>query len=362
MQSKTNLFGLERSELERIACDCGESAYRGRQIFRALYRLRASQFGEMAVLGRAFRDRLAGRFSIVHAPIRETCPSQDGSARYVLGFADGEAAETVYMPEPDRVTLCISSQAGCAVDCRFCFTALMGLRRNLSAGEILGQVYSVLEDRKIERGTRLNLVFMGMGEPLLNYDAVMHAVRILADRDGLGLSPRRITLSTSGIIPGILRLAREEVRPKLAVSLNASTDEQRSALMPINRKYPLEKLMAACRAYPQRPRERLTFEYVLLDGVNDTVADAQRVAGLVRGLHAKVNVIPYNSGDALPYRTSPFERVLAFEQTLRDAGVPAFIRISRGRDIRAACGQLLVEGARKPITAIMRPAALPSLR
>jgi len=359
---KANLFGLSMKELEQAASGYGEPPYRGRQIFRALYRRRTVHFEAMTDLGAPLRERLASQFQIAYPEIREQHVSRDGSVRYVMGFSDGEGAEAVYMPEPGRATLCLSSQAGCAVDCRFCFTALMGLRRNLDAGEILGQVYRIVLNQNLDPQTRLNLVFMGMGEPLLNYGAVLNAVRILANRDGLRIPPRRITLSTSGIAPRIQDLAREEVRPKLAVSLNASSDEQRSALMPINRKYPLSELMAACHAYPLRPREWLTFEYVMLDTVNDTIEDARRVAALLKGLRAKVNLIPYNPGEELPYRSPSIERVMAFEETLRKAGVPAFIRISRGRDVRAACGQLLVEGARKPITPIMRPAALPSLR
>lgn len=359
---KLNLFGLSANELEQIASECGEPTYRGRQIFRALYGRRATHFEAMTDLGRPLREHLASRFQIGYPEIREQHLSRDGSVLYLMGFTDGEAAEAVYMPEPERVTLCISSQAGCAVDCRFCFTALMGLRRNLTAGEILGQVYCIVREQNLNPKARLNLVFMGMGEPLLNYDAVLEAVRILADRDGLRIPPRRITLSTSGIIPRIQELSHEEARPKLAISLNASTDDQRSVLMPINRKYPLSELMATCRAYPLRARERLTFEYVMLDGVNDTLEDAQRVAMLLKGLRAKVNLIPYNSGDELPYQPPSIERVMAFEEALRKAGIPSFIRISRGRDVRGACGQLLVEGARKPMTPIMRPVALPSLR
>ena len=359
---KTNLFGLSGSEIERIVCGYGEPFYRGRQIFRALYHRRIAHFEAMTDLRAELRERLASRFQIGYPEIREKHGSLDGCVRYLMSFAGSEAAETVYMPEPERVTLCLSSQAGCAVDCRFCFTALMGLRRNLIVGEILGQVYRIVRDQNLNPRARLNLVFMGMGEPLLNYDAVLDSVRILVNQEGLHIPVRRITLSTSGIVPRIQDLAREDVRPKLAISLNASNDEQRSALMPINRKYPLSELMAACRAYPLRPRERLTFEYVLLDGINDSVADALRTAELLRDLRAKVNLIPYNSGEGLPYRTPPLERTLAFEEALRGAGVPAFIRISRGRDVRAACGQLLVEGARKAITPIMRPAMLPSLR
>ncbi|MGH9358968.1 MAG: 23S rRNA (adenine(2503)-C(2))-methyltransferase RlmN [Candidatus Acidiferrales bacterium] len=359
---RPSLFGLGVSKLEQVAEECGEPPYRGRQIFHALYNHRSIRFEAMTDLGTTLRQYLTSRFQIAYPGVREQRVSRDKSVRYLMEFGDGEAAEAVYMPERDRATLCLSSQAGCAVDCRFCFTALMGLRRNLDAGEILGQVYRIMQDQNIAPGTRLNLVFMGMGEPLLNYDAVLTSVRILADRNGLGIPPRRMTLSTSGIIPRIQDLGAEEVRPKLAISLNASTSEQRTALMPINRKYPLDELIAACRAYPLRPRERLTFEYVMLGGVNDALEDAGRLAELLKGVRAKVNLIPYNPGDELSYRSSPIERVMAFEGVLREAGVPAFIRISRGRDVRAACGQLLVEGARRPITAIMRPAEFPSLR
>jgi 23S rRNA (adenine2503-C2)-methyltransferase len=250
------------------------------------------------------------------------------------------------MPEEERITLCLSSQAGCAVDCRFCFTALLGLKRNLSAGEILGQVLTGAKARQIPPYSRLNLVFMGMGEPLLNLAQVMKAVRIFADPQGLDIPLRRITISTSGIVPGMRELARDPMRPKLAISLNASNEQQRTELMPINRKYPLRELMRACRAYPLRPRELLTFEYVLVAGFNDADDDAVRLADLLRGMRAKVNLIPYNAGSELPYRPPPLERVLAFQQLLTERTLPACIRISRGQDIRAACGQLRLEGIR----------------
>ena len=245
-----------------------------------------------------------------------------------------------------RTTLCVSSQVGCAVDCRFCFTGLLGLVRNLTPGEIVGQVLAIVKAQRIPPRARLNVVFMGMGEPLLNLPAVMKAVGILADPNGVGLPARRITISTAGVAPRIADLAQEAVRPKLAVSLNASTDEQRNALMPLNRKYPLRPLLAACRAYPLRPREHLTFEYVMLDGVNDSDADAGRVADLLHGLRSKVNLIPYNSGSELSYRPSPLKRVIAFQEVLMHRGIPAYIRISRGQDVRAACGQLSLAGDR----------------
>jgi len=242
-----------------------------------------------------------------------------------------------------RATICVSSQVGCAVDCRFCLTALLGLRRNLSAGEIVGQVVVVLNEHGValERD-RINLVFMGQGEPFLNYDNFMKAVRLLVE--GLGIAESRMTVSTSGIVPRIYDFGREPVRPKLAISLNASNDASRRELMPITRKWDLEQLMAASRAFPLRPRERLTFEYVLLDQVNDSVEAARELVELVRGIRAKVNLIALNPGPGIDFRTPAEERVLAFQQVLVKAGIPTFIRRPRGRDIYAACGQLKLSG------------------
>ena len=341
-----NLVGLNRQELERLVRSLGKAPYRGRQLYHALYHRRERDVAALTDLDRNFREALAAHYEITYPDVQGEFISKDGSARYLLRLQDNTAVETVYMPEEERITLCLSSQAGCAVDCRFCFTALLGLKRNLSAGEILGQVLAVAKAREIPPRSRLNLVFMGMGEPLLNLAQVMKAIRIFADPQGLGIPLRRITISTSGIVPGVRDLARDPRRPKLAISLNASNEQQRTELMPINRKYTLRELMRACRAYPLRPRERLTFEYVLLGGFNDTDADAVRVADLLRGMRTKVNLIPYNPGPELPYRPSPLERVLAFQQLLTERNIPAYIRISRGQDIGAACGQLRLEGMR----------------
>lgn len=335
---------MTREELERYVVECGEPRYRGSQLYKAIYGRRESDFGNFTDLGRNFRQFLAANCRIAYPEVRQRFLSRDGSVRYLLGLEDGLAVEAVYMPEKGRTTLCISSQVGCAVDCRFCFTGLMGIKRNLTAGEIVGHVLAILCDQHLGQQARANVVFMGMGEPLLNYGAVVKAVKTLADPDGVGISLRRITVSTSGIAPRILDLAREPVRPQLAVSLNASHDEQRTALMPLNGKYPLRELLRACREYPLRPRERLTFEYVLLDGINDSDSDALRVVDLLRGIRSKVNLIPYNPGPELPYRPSPLARVLAFQDILVSRDVPAFIRISRGLDIRAACGQLSLAG------------------
>jgi 23S rRNA (adenine2503-C2)-methyltransferase len=267
--------------------------------------------------------------------------STDGTVRYVLALAEGKPAnvEAVFMPEDNRQTICISTQAGCAVDCRFCLTATLGLQRNLTAGEIVGEVLVALEDNRTALKPQTNIVLMGQGEPLLNYDPVMAALRILLDQKGVAIAPRHASLSTSGIVPGIERLAHEKVRPNLAISLNASSDEQRDQVMPINRKYPLEKLLAACRAYPLKPREWLMFEYVLLGGFNDSVEDARRVVKLLANIRAKVNLIPWNPGD-LPLKRPEPGRVAEFQNVLIEKGVPCYVRDSRGQDVMAACGQL----------------------
>ncbi len=343
-QQCENLVGLNLEELEDLAARFGQPRYRGRQIYHGIYVRRARELSALSDLSREFRSALASCHAIAYPKIEREFASRDGSIRYLFRLADDTRVETVYMPEEDRTTLCLSSQVGCALDCRFCFTALLGSRRNLTAGEILGQVLAVTTAQNVPRGSRLNLVFMGMGEPMLNMPQVTKAVAILADPKGVGVALRRITVSTVGIVPRIEEFAQVAIRPKLAISLNASHDEQRSALMPINQKYPLEDLLRVCRAYPLRPWEHLTFEYVLLDGVNDSDDDARRVADLLRDLRAKVNLIPYNSGPNLPYRAPKFERVVAFQKILTDRRIPTFIRISRGQDIFAACGQLSLEG------------------
>ncbi len=360
--TQIELLGLTLQELTRIVEQTGQPRYRGRQLFDAVYGQRASDFPEITTLPQAFRDRLRQQGYRLGVPrIEKSFASVDGTIRYLIAFSDGQSVETVWMPEGDageagdgseaaaeleapaqnrsRATLCLSSQVGCAVDCRFCLTALLGVKRNLTAGEIVGQVTAVLKERDAEPGRdRINLVFMGQGEPFLNYDAFMKAVRLLVE--GVGISPQRMTVSTSGIVPRIQDLGREAVRPKLAISLNGSNDEVRSRLMPINRKWNLETLLAAARQFPLRERERLTFEYVLLDQVNDSAENAREVAALLRGLRAKVNLIAWNPGPEIPFHTPPEQRVHAFQQVLIQAGIPAFLRKPRGRDIYAACGQL----------------------
>lgn len=345
------LLGQSAEELCVLLESLGEPAYRARQLYHALYVEQRRELAAMSALPMALRERLAREATITWPPIARRYRSADGTVRYVLSLDAQENAkpatiETVYMPEQARQTICISTQAGCAVDCRFCLTATLGLIRNLTAGEVVGQVLVALDDNRAALAPQTNVVLMGQGEPLLNYEPVMTALRILLDPAGAGLSPKHVTLSTSGIVPGIERFGRETVRPKLAVSLNASHDEQRERIMPVNRKWPLGTLLAACRAYPLRPWEKLTFEYVLLGGFNDALEDARRVVRLLSGLRCKVNLIPWNPGE-LPYRPPDAARIEAFREVLVNKGVPAFVRYSRGQDIMAACGQLaLLEAAR----------------
>jgi len=335
----------------------GEPAYRAGQIYHAIYAERRFDFAAMSNLPAALRKRLEHESAIAMPKVRRRYESSDGAVRYVLALnpespaavaATGKPAtvEAVFMPEENRQTICISTQAGCAVDCHFCLTATLGLIRNLTAGEIVGQVLVTLDDHRANLKPQTNVVLMGQGEPLLNYDAVLAALRILLDPNGMAVTPKHTTLSTSGIVPGIEKLAQEKIRPKLAISLNASSNEQRDAIMPINRKYPIEKLLEACARYPLRPWEHLTFEYVLLGGFNDATEDARRLVKLLANLRAKVNLIPWNPGD-LPYEQPNPERIEAFRQVLNDKSIPAFVRYSRGQDVMAACGQLAVLESRQ---------------
>ena len=340
----------------RSALGAGLPAFRARQIYDAVYRQKVADLGEISNLPKALRLRIADEFSLGLPEIERRYDSTDGTVRYLLKLADGKTVETVWMPESkmresdargadesgeeehdwDRATICISSQVGCAVDCQFCMTAKLGLERNLTVGEIVGQVLVAAGTAQVDR---LNIVMMGQGEPLLNLPNVIKATRLLTDPEGIGISLRRITLSTSGIIPKITELGREEIRPKLAISLNASTEEQRRALMPITRKYHLKDLIEACKAYPLRPWEKLTFEYVLLKGVNDSDEDARRVVRWLANLDAKVNLIAWNPGPEIPYGTPDKERVASFQAIVR-CSMPCFIRKPRGLDVFAACGQL----------------------
>ena len=333
------LVGMELSELRQVL-PAGEPAYRAEQVYRALYQQKVRDLVQISNLPGRIRTELAAQAELGLPVLDRRFESTDGTRRYLLSLSDGKTVETVLMPEGDRDTVCISSQVGCPVDCKFCMTALMGLERSLTAGEIVGQVLFVaLDNHLLVENKRFNVVMMGMGEPLLNLPAVLKATRILCDPNGVGMSERRITISTSGIIPKIAELGQAEVRPRLAISLNASTEEMRQQLMPITRKWHLKDLMEACRAYPLRVWEKLTFEYVLLGGVNDTDADARRVGKLVANLNCKVNMIALNPGPGIAFETPDPERVLAFQEIVRRT-VPCFIRRPRGLDIFAACGQL----------------------
>jgi 23S rRNA (adenine2503-C2)-methyltransferase len=334
---------MELSELRQLLPK-SLPAYRAAQVYHAIYQNKVESLVQISTLPAPLRAELAQRVELGFPEIERLYQSVDGTKRYLLKLADGRTVETVLMPEGDRDTVCISSQVGCPVDCKFCMTALMGLERSLTAGEIVGQVLFVARESSLLTGNkRFNVVMMGMGEPLLNLPSVLKATRILCDPDGVGMSERRITVSTSGIIPKIAELGQADVRPKLAISLNASTEEMRQELMPITRKWHLKDLIDACRAYPLRAWEKLTFEYVLLRGFNDTDADARRVVKLLASLNCKVNLIALNPGPGIPYETPAPERVAAFQEIVRRS-LPCFVRKPRGLDIFAACGQLKRNG------------------
>ena len=362
-------MGLSNQELTALVESFGEPRFRARQLFDALYRQRQGGLEDITNLPKSLRSRLLAQGYRTGLPaIEQRFVSLDGTVRYLVRFADGQTVETVWMPDGDgvedteellpgaavpnsprrqapgnppnqRATLCISSQSGCAVNCKFCMTALLGFQRNLSAGEIVGQVLLVLNDHQVELGRdRINLVFMGQGEPFLNYENFMRAVQLLVE--GTGISESRMTVSTSGIVPRITQFGGEPVRPHLAISLNASNDQLRQRLMPINHKWNLAAILEAARGFPLCSRERLTFEYVLLAGVNDAGENAVEVAALLRGIRAKVNLIALNPGPEIAFQTPSAEAVESFQQILVAAGIPAYLRRPRGLDIYAACGQL----------------------
>ena len=372
------LLGLDRADLAALVELEAEPAYRTHQLLEAVYRHRVESVEQISTLPQQLRLRLVEKgFSIGMPRIEKRFVSQDGTVRYLIELADGQSVETVWMPEGDggeagdgtqagdlavssaevganrnwdRATICISSQVGCAVDCQFCLTALLGVKRNLTAGEIVGQVCAVLKDHGVSPPEdRINLVFMGMGEPFLNYESFMKAVRLLVEE--VRVAESRMTVSTAGIVPRIHDFGQEPIRPKLAISLNAPNDTLRTQLMPLNRKWNLQSLMAAAREFPLRNRERITFEYVLLSGVNDAICSAEEVVDLLRGMRAKVNLIALNPGPGISFSTPEQERVAAFQQVLIQAGIPAFVRRPRGRDIYAACGQLkrTIEIATAPV-------------
>jgi 23S rRNA (adenine2503-C2)-methyltransferase len=341
-----DLAALERSALEDALMTRGHQRFRARQIFRWIYRRGVTDPAAMTDLPVAFREQLAREFTVTTPVLIHREQSVDGTEKFLLRMADGQRIEAVFIPDTPAMTFCISTQVGCAMGCAFCLTGKMGLIRNLTAGEIVGQV-RVLANTLDMQDAKFNIVLMGMGEPLHNYDATMSALRILADEHGFALSPRRVTLSTVGLLPALERLAREPIMPNLAISLHAPTDATRAELVPINSKYGVSDIIEACKRFPLKRRNRITFEYVLLAGVNDSPADARRLAKLLAGVKSKVNLIPLNAAAGIPFERPSEEAVDRFASILSDHGLIVSVRKSRGRDIRAACGQLIVEGPRK---------------
>jgi 23S rRNA (adenine2503-C2)-methyltransferase len=338
-------FDYERSELAEIF----DPSFRSTQIYKSVYQRWFDDFESMTDLPKAFRAEAASEWDIKLPVIHRRFYSNDGTRRYLVRDADGELAETVFIPEEHRNTICVSSQVGCALACTFCLTGQLGLTRNLSAGEIVTQALIAQRDNlTAETRDSFNIVLMGMGEPLHNYENVMKALRILHDEHGLNMSMSRITLSTAGMLPAIERLANEPMIPNLAISLTGATNEKRDQLMPINRKYPIERLIEAVRNFPLKHRQRVTFEYVLLQGVTDSPQDAMNLVKLLKGLRAKVNLIPLNEAEELPYRRPSDAAVERFQQILIDHHISAFVRKNRGNDISAACGQLKKKWADEP--------------
>ena len=337
--SRTNLLDLLPDELESLAESLGAPRYRGRQLAGWVYGRGVSDLAAMSDLSRDFRQTLAERGEVRVPELERATPSQDGSEKLVLRLADGARIQSVLMPDDDRLTLCLSSQVGCGFGCTFCFTGTMGLGRDLTVGEITGQV--MVARGRLRAGARItHVVYMGMGEPLANYTATVKSLRILTDARGFGFSPRRITVSTVGLAAGIEKLAKEDLRVNLAISLHATTNETRDRLMPVNRGFPIEALLAACKRFPLPMRQRMTFEYVLLDGINDSPQDAKRLLKLLNGLRAKVNLIPFNDWESSDFARPPMARILGFQAILLENGITATVRWSKGEDIGAACGQL----------------------
>jgi 23S rRNA (adenine2503-C2)-methyltransferase len=343
---RLDLAELDVNELEAVLAERGYERFHARQVYRWIYKRGITDPDSMTDVSRQLRQELRGRFALSTPHVVSDELSVDGTRKFVLALADDRRIESVFIPDTPSMTFCISTQVGCAMGCGFCLTGKMGLVRNLTAGEIAAQV------RVLAAATGLldhpfNIVLMGMGEPLHNYDHTMKALRMLHSEYGLAVSPRRVTLSTVGIVPALERLGREPLMPNLAISLHATTDDQRTALVPPNRKYPLAAILDACRRFPLKNRSRITFEYVLLDEVNDTPDDARRLVRLLSGIKAKVNLIPLNPAPGIPFDRPSDERVNRFAQFLADRHITVSVRKSRGRDIRAACGQLIVDGGTK---------------
>jgi 23S rRNA (adenine2503-C2)-methyltransferase len=337
--SSTNLLDLSPTEMEELAQTLGVPRYRGRQLAQWIFVKGVSDLDAMTDLPRDFRAALGARASVDVPEVERRTPSQDGSQKLVLRYGDGARVQAVLMPDADRLTLCVSTQVGCGFGCAFCYTGTMGLERNLSAGEIVGQVMAAREG--LTAGLRItHIVYMGMGEPLANYTATVKSLRLLTDPQAFAFSPRRITVSTVGLVTGIERLAKENLRVNLAVSLHATSNEIRDRIMPVNRGFAIEELLAACRRFPLPFRQRMTFEYVLLEDVNDSVEDARRLVKLLKGIRGKINLIPFNDWEGSSFARPPLARILDFQTVLLEHGIRATIRWSKGEDIGAACGQL----------------------
>jgi 23S rRNA (adenine2503-C2)-methyltransferase len=339
MMKKMNLVGASLREMEDAVAGMNQPRYRARQIYAGIYGRRLQSWDEFTDLGKQFREKLKEQFTIANPRVQQVFVSRDGTRRYLFEVGSGQKVESVFIPEERRDTFCISTQVGCAVGCLFCVTGRLHLQRNLSPGEIVGQILALLADRRTAF-RRLNIVIMGMGEPLHNYENVMKSIRLMTDEQGLCISPRRITLSTAGIVPGIRRLAEEPVIPNLAISLNATTDAVRDRLIPVNRKWNIETLLEACRAFPLAQRRRITFEYVLIDGINDSLEDAHRLVHLLQGLRKKINLLPLNADPWITLKPPAEQRVLAFQKVLVDHHITVNIRRPRGDDVSAACGML----------------------
>ncbi|MGQ0735166.1 MAG: 23S rRNA (adenine(2503)-C(2))-methyltransferase RlmN [Acidobacteriota bacterium] len=352
-----DLAGLEIEELEALFEAHGQAPFHARQAFRWIWKRGVTTFDAMTDLSRDLRATLASTFRISTPMVERHDRSEDGTEKVVLRLTDDKRIESVFIPDTPAQTFCVSTQVGCAMGCKFCLTGKMGLVRDLEAGEIAGQV-RVLAHRLSLAGARFNVVLMGMGEPLHNYDETMKALRILRCEQGLAVGPRRVTLSTVGLVPWLERLGQEEHMPNLAVSLHATTEAQRRSIVPPSRKYPLGELLEACRRLPLKKRSRITFEYVLLQGINDSEEDARRLARLLSGIKAKVNLIPLNDAPGIPFTRPSDAAVDAFANVLAAKHLTVSVRKSRGRDIRAACGQLIVDGQR-PSAAQQLAAALP---
>ena len=345
IDSRPDIGEFDLVELEDALAAAGAPRFHARQIFQWIHRRGVTDFASMTDLGRALRSRLDDELRVgTPEPVR-TERSVDGTVKFLLQLADGHLIESVYIPDTPSNTFCLSTQVGCAMRCAFCLTGKMGIVRNLTAGEIVGQV-RVLARELGMLTQRFNIVLMGMGEPLHNYDETMKALRMLAEEHGLAVSPRRVTLSTVGVLPALERLATEPLMPNLAVSLHSTTEDQRDSLVPINRKYGLKELLDACRRFPLKRRNRITFEYVMLKDVNDTPEDARRLVKLLNGIKSKVNLLPLNEAAGIPFERPSDETVTGFAQILADHYVTVSVRKSRGRDIRAACGQLITESSR----------------